>query len=175
MSPLGIVGTIGRFKPVHKGHAAMLEAVCENAVHVYIGVGSPNKYDGRNPFTAKESREMIDSVLKPKFKNYSFVEVPDFDDGPVWRGQTLKLFGKLDCFVTSNDYVVELLKNDYKIIHPFQIVPWEKIVPVTATMVRTAIAQNKQWQDFVPQPVIDYIKSNHLDARLRKEFGGQYE
>ncbi len=60
---LGVVGIIARFKPVHKGHAAILEALCERADLVYIGLGSPNKYDVRNPFSAKESEEMIDLVI----------------------------------------------------------------------------------------------------------------
>ena len=167
---LGIVGTVGRFKPVHKGHAAMLESICANAEHVYIGLGSPNKYDARNTFTAKESAEMIDAFLKQKFNNYSFIEVPDFDDGFLWRENTVKLFGKLDCFVTSNDYVVELLKNDYKIIHSFEIVSAEKLMPITATIVRTAIAKSERWQHFVPQVVVEYIKKNQLDERFRKEF-----
>ena len=80
------------------------------------------------------------------------------------------MFGKLDCFVTSNDYVVELLKNDYKIIHSFEIVSAEKLMPITATIVRTAIAKSERWQHFVPQVVVEYIKKNQLDERFRKEF-----
>lgn len=170
MNSLGIVGIIGRFKPVHKGHIAMLEAVCENAKSVLIGLGSPNKYDARNPFTAKESGEMIDAVLHSKYCNYSFIEVPDFDNAVLWRENTVKLFGKLDCFVTSNDYVVELLKNDYKIVHPFEIVSPDKFIPVTATIVRNKIAKFEDWQNLVPEPVADYIKINNLDGRFRKEF-----
>lgn len=50
------LGAIGRFKPLHLGAAAMLEALCENAEEVVIGIGSSNKYNLRNPFTAEESR-----------------------------------------------------------------------------------------------------------------------
>ncbi len=170
MKSLGIAGTIGRFKPFHNGHAAMLESICANAGHVYIGLGSPNKYDLRNPFTAKESADMIDCVLKHKYKNYSFIEVPDFDDAILWRENTVKLFGSLDCFVTSNDYVVELLKSDYKIVHPFEIVSAEKLFPVTATRVRKLMSESCQWGNFVPQEVKEYILANRLDERFRKEF-----
>lgn len=170
MKSLGRVGIIGRFKPVHKGHIATLETVCENAEHVLIGLGSPNKYDARNPFTAKESGEMINAVLHSKYLNYSFLEVPDFDNAVLWRENTVKLFGKLDCFVTSNDYVVELLKSDYKIVHPFEIVPPEKFMPINATMVRMAMAKKEPWEHFVPDAVANYIKTNYLDLRFREEF-----
>lgn len=168
---LGIVGLVARFKPVHKGHVAMLEAVCSRAKHVYIGLGSTNKYNLKNPFTANESREMVDLVLKPKFNNYSFIEVPDLDNGPKWREMILNLYGKLDYFITANDYVESLLKNDYKIIHPLEIIPEEKKVWGNATMVRTAIAKGDAWEHLVPDLIVDYIKQNKLDERFCKEFG----
>ena len=118
----GKIGTIARFKPVHLGHAALLEAVCEQADEVLIGLGSINVYDLRNPFTAKESQEMIEALLKTRFSNYKFIEVPDFNNGPKWAVEIKNLFGELDYFVTANDYVRELLKDIYTVIRPIEIV-----------------------------------------------------
>ncbi|MBI4147658.1 hypothetical protein HY490_00030 [Candidatus Woesearchaeota archaeon] len=168
---LGRVGTVARFKPVHKAHAAMLESLCERAEHVIIGLGSCNRYNLRNPFTPQESAEMIDRVLKPRYTNYTFIEVPDFDNGPLWREHALKLFGALDYFVTANDYVEQLLKNDYPLIHPLALIPAAKRVPINATMVRRAMAHGESWEHLVPEPVIEYIKTNNLDARFVHEFG----
>lgn len=168
---LGIVGLVARFKPVHKGHVAMLEAVCSRAKHVYIGLGSTNKYNLKNPFTANESREMVELALKQKYANYSFVEVPDLDNGPKWREMILGIYCKLDHFVTANDYVESLLKNDYKIIYPLDIIPEEKRVWGNATIVRVAMAKGEKWEELVPDDVVDYIKQNKLDERFCKEFG----
>ncbi|MEK6964424.1 MAG: hypothetical protein AABX70_08450 [Nanoarchaeota archaeon] len=168
---LGIVGTVARFKPVHKGHAVMLETLCERSDYVYIGLGSSNRYNVRNPFTPQESAEMIDLVLKPKFSNYSFVEVPDLDNGPKWRELALGLFGKLDHFVTANDYVETLLKNDYSVIHPARLVPQDKWVYICATMVRDALAKGEPWEHMVPDPVTVYLKEKGLADRFVKEFG----
>ena len=167
---LRIVGTIARFKPVHKNHASMLISICKRVKHVYIGLGSVNCYDMKNPFTAKESADMVRLVLKD-FSNYSFIEVPDFWDGPKWRGYMLKSFGKLSHFVVANEYVVNLLQNDYNIIHPSLLVPKEKMINVNATMVRIAMAKGEHWEHLVPKEVVDYIKQNQLDKRFRKEFG----
>ena len=54
---LGRVGFIGRFKPLHKAAAIVLEEICKRSDHVIIGIGSANKYNYRNPFTAELSDE----------------------------------------------------------------------------------------------------------------------
>ncbi len=85
------VGMICRFKPLHKGGALMLEAACQSAEYVLIGIGSENKYDWRNPFTAQESKEMVDVYLSRRFSNYAvfFMQdsghIPEYSDGQKWR------------------------------------------------------------------------------------------
>jgi len=99
---LGRVGVIARFKPLHNGAYAMLEAVCENANEVIIGIGSANKYSLRNPFTAKESEDMVRLTLEQKFSNYSIIHIPDFaqipeySDGKKWKEYVIEKFGKFE-------------------------------------------------------------------------------
>jgi len=177
---LGVVGTVARFKPLHKGHAVLLESLCERSSHVYIGIGSSNKYDVRNPFTARESKEMIDLILQPRYNNYSLLEVPDVGNGPKWRELILGKFGTLDHFVIVNDYVADLLKNDYTLIPSVRLIPEEKKFPVTATMVRTAIARGEPWEHFVPESIVTYLnelkeqedkRQETLVDRFVREFG----
>ncbi|MBI4095402.1 MAG: adenylyltransferase/cytidyltransferase family protein [DPANN group archaeon] len=167
----GRAGMIARFKPVHLGHASILEAMCEQASEVIIGLGSSNVCDLRNPFTAKESAEMIGLVLKKRFSNYAFVEIPDLNNGQKWRGLAVSLFGKLDYFVTANDYVRELLKDDYKIIHPLEIIPEDRRVPVDGTLVRITMAKGGEWERLVPAEVSKYIKENKMEERFCAEYG----
>ncbi len=180
MKKLGKVGVIGRFKPLHKGGAVMLESICEQAEHVTIGIGSSNKYNARNPWTAEESQAMIDAFLSPNFSNYSFVHVrdfahlkPEYRDGQRWKQEILSLFGSLDAFVNGNDYVDSLLRPDYRIIHPAEFIPEEKQIMLKATQVRVAMAQGGDWKQFVPDPVAKYLEGNNLVERFRKEFGLQ--
>lgn len=180
MKKLGKVGVIGRFKPLHKGGALMLEHVCEQAEHVIIGIGSSNKYNARSPWTAEESQAMIESFLAPNFSNYSFVHVPDFAhlkleyrDGQRWRQEVLSLFRSLDAFVTGNDYSANLLQPDYKIIHPGDMIPPERWIMMRATQARVAMAQGGDWQQFVPDPVVEYLEKDKLVERFKKEFGLQ--
>lgn len=171
------VGFIGRFKPLHNGGAVALEAICRQAAEVIIGLGSSNKYNLRNPFTAEESRGMLEAFLTPRFANYSFVEVPDFAhlpeyaDGQQWRKYILEHFGTLNYFFTGNLYVKQLLEGDYPFLHPASLLPQEKMIKLRATEVRVEIARGGNWQSLVPLQVADYLERNSLVERFRREFG----
>ena len=169
---LGTIGIVGRFKPLHNGGALLLETLCKQADKVIIGIGSSNKYNARNPFTAKESEEMIRLTING---NYEIIFVPDFahipgyEDGQKWRQYIKEHFGKLDHFASGNPYVSKLLEGDYDIIDTSTLVP--AIKQTRATEVRVEMAKNGDWQRLVPKQVADYIFKNKLDERFRKEFG----
>lgn len=173
------LGVIGRFKPLHNGGALLLETVCEQAEHVIIGIGSCNKYNMRNPFTAEETKEMLEAYLSPRFRNYEIVFVPDYahipeySDGKKWKEEVKKQFGSIDAFVTGNEWTAELLKDIYRIIHPAELIPEEKWILLRATMVRVEMAKGRPWEHLVPENVARYIKENELDERFRREFGLQ--
>ncbi|MBS3122705.1 NUDIX domain-containing protein [Candidatus Woesearchaeota archaeon] len=175
------IGVIGRFKPFHLGAFTMLEAMCESAEHVVIGIGSAGqnyKYNLRNPFTPQETKEMIDAALSPKFSNYEIVEIPDFahipeyKDGKKWVQEITANYGALDGFVSGDNYVIDLLKQHYNIIHSSDMIPKEKWIYIKGSMVRAEMARGGDaWKAYVPKEVADYICKNKLDERFRKEFG----
>ncbi len=174
---LGIVGLIGRFKPLHNGGAALLESVCEQAEQVIIGIGSCNRYDLRNPFTAEETKGMIDTVLSPRFSNYTVIYIPDFshkdpvNGGSLWREHIRAVYGGIDHFVSGNDYVRELLKDDYVLLSPEEVVPEYRRSGVKGTQVRVELARDGDWQALVPGKVAGYLEQNSLVERFRDEFG----
>lgn len=165
------VGLVCRWKPVHRGHAALLETLCEGAEKVLIGLGSSNKHDARNPFSAEESARMIELVLAPRFRNFELVSVPDLGDGPRWAKMVRELFGPLDLFVTENAWVQELMPAYYKVEHPGRLVPPERHVPIDGTFVRKEMAKGGDWRALVPPVVASYLESEGLVRRFRREFG----
>lgn len=177
MKELGTVGVIGRFKPLHNGGTLMLESICEKADHVKIGIGSCNKYNARSPFTAEESKDMIDAVLAPRFANYSVIYVPDFaqipeyNDGQKWKEYVLEQYGNLNHFVSGNEYVAGLLREEYDIVHPASLILPENRVRLRATEVRVEMAKNGDWKKLVPEPIAEYLEQNGLVDRFRREFG----
>ena len=107
------IATVARWKPLHLGHAAMLEALLERAAggELLVGIGSANRYGPRNPFTLPETEGMLRAFLGPRGGGWRAVPVPDLDDGPRWRDLVLDLLGPLDLFVSANDYVRRLLQG----------------------------------------------------------------
>ncbi|MEK6816851.1 MAG: hypothetical protein AABY09_04515 [Nanoarchaeota archaeon] len=179
MKPYESLGVIGRFKPLHIGGELMLKAVCGNAERAVIGIGSCNKHNMRNPFTPEETKGMIDAVLAPKYSNYSivfipdFAHIPEFSDGQRWRKEIVGRFGTLDAFVSGDDYVSDLLKDDYRIIKPTELIRPEDYVFVRSTMVRVAMAKGEDYSRMVSAQVSEYLERNGLVERFRKEFGLQ--
>ncbi len=168
--PYRRIGMVGRFKPVHLGQAAVLRALSATADRALVGIGSAGSHDPRNPFTAEQTMEMIRLVLG-KRRNVTLLAIPDYFDGPKWRGHVVEAFGSLDLFVTDNPYVAKLLANDYRIERPVTLVPPEERVPINGTMVREAMARGDDWQSLVPREIRDYIEGRGLDDSFRREFG----
>jgi nicotinamide-nucleotide adenylyltransferase len=164
------IGMVARWRPVHLGQVPVLRGLCDRADHAWIGIGSSNRYNARNPFTVEEVEDMIRLTL-PDRDNYTLVPVPDLDDGPRWRAMILEIFGPMDAFVTANPYVADLLQGDYAVMHPVRLVSPEDRIPVSGSMVRQQMARGGDWQALVPPPVAAYLVSRGLDERFRREFG----
>jgi nicotinamide-nucleotide adenylyltransferase len=161
---------IARWRPVHLGHAAVLRALTAQAEELVVGIGSANRRNVRNPFTAAETRAMLECVL-PEGANITILDVPDLDDGPRWRAMVLEMFGPLDAFATANPYVARLLGDDYRILRPVDLVPPDERAPIDGTRVRRQMARGEGWRELVPGEVATYIAGQGLDRRFREEFG----
>ncbi len=168
----GRLGMIARWRPVHRGHAAVLAALCDRAEHALIGIGSANRYNFRNAFTCDETADMLRLALAGR-DNFELIPVPDLDDGPRWRALVIELFGPLDAFCSDNPYVASLLAADYRIIRPVELIPPAARVPIDGALVRREMARGDGWTDLVPLEIADYIRSRRLDVRFRREFGLQ--
>ncbi len=181
MKRYGSLGIIGRFKPLHNGHAALLDALFAHANEVTLGIGSATTYNAINPLTADETEAMLRSYLDARQKTpYRIRTVPDVDlpdvvlSGTIWAQHVREEFGPLDGFVTGNPWVHTLLEPHYTMVPIERILPHERL-PLSATMVRTAIAQGESWKTLVPPQVAQYLQANTLIERIQREFGHEYE
>jgi nicotinamide-nucleotide adenylyltransferase len=81
------------------------------------------------------------------------------------------LLGEVDTFFTANDYVRDLLSPLYRVLHTVRLVPPDRRVPVTGTLVREAMARGDDWRLLVPPEVAAYLDERGLADRFRREFG----
>ena len=168
---LARVAMIARWKPVHLGHAAVLRALDSLAGELLIGLGSSNRLDARNPWTADETAQMLRLVLGDRAR---ILPIPDVGDGPRWRRNVLDLLGSLDLFVTANRYVRDLLAGDYPVVHPVHLVPPEERVPVDGQAVREAMARGEGWRQLVPPEIAAWLDREDRLERFRRDFGGGF-
>jgi nicotinamide mononucleotide adenylyltransferase/ADP-ribose pyrophosphatase YjhB (NUDIX family) len=191
--PFKKTGLIGRFKPLHNGGAKMLTYAALHSEHLVIGIGSANKYNLRNPFTADETQGMIENFLTTlqdrgfefKYEIHhlnDFAHDPKYADGQKWKGQVLEKFGDLDTLVSGNAFVKDLLSTEYDVMHPSKLIPKSEHEKLNATTVRKALAigtirddlgveQVVDWKTLVPPCVAAYMTEHKLDTRFKTEFG----
>jgi nicotinamide-nucleotide adenylyltransferase len=163
-------GMVARWKPVHLGHASVLRALVLHADCLLVGLGSSNRYDVRNPFTAAESEEMIRAIL-PDAPDLRFITVPDLGNGPRWRLMVADLMGPLDLFVTANPFVRDLMQDLFPVLHPAALLRAEERRRLDGTTVRYAMARGEGWRDLVPPEVARLLDEKGIPARFRREFG----
>lgn len=168
--PLARVCMVARWRPVHRVHAAILRGLCRRADQVLVGIGSSNRYNAANPFTADETGRMIQAALEG-YKNFELHEVPDLGDGPRWAEMVRGMFQPVDLFVTANAWVRDLVAEFWPVTHPIHFIPAGERAPISGTLTRVAMARGERWPDLVPPAVADMLHGEGLVSRLREEFG----
>ncbi len=148
---------IGRFQPFHLGHLSAVKQALKQADKLYIAIGSA-QYSGRpkNPFTAKERRQMIELALESEniAKDCDIFEVPDIHDDEKWISHLKSIVPDFDIvFVGNNGLVQELFEKNGI---PTMPVTHEK--DISGTEVRKLMTDNKAWQKMLSPAVAGYIE-----------------
>mgnify|MGYP001159463538 FL=1 len=101
---------LGRFQPLHNGHALLIDKALEIAGNddtVTVAIGSAScQMEPRNPWTGEERKEMIESWSN-KIK---VVLIDDIDDPPNWVEHASKIHGT-GTLVTSDKDTAELYRS----------------------------------------------------------------
>ena len=152
---------IGRFQPFHLGHLDAVMFGLSKVENLWIGIGSSNKHnESRNPFSVDERREMIISSIEPSIiNNIKIFDIPDVGDHKKWTFHVDNVVPKYDLVFTNDEFTQTLFeKRGIKVI-PVLLKEREKF---SGTNIRQLIADDKNWQDFVPrgtQKVLDKINA----------------
>lgn len=80
---------VGRFQPFHLGHVEAVRLALRRPGSLWLCIGSSNApQDARNPFSAAERREMVESSLpREALARIAIYEIPDFDDHARWADE----------------------------------------------------------------------------------------
>lgn len=141
---------IGRFQPFHLGHLHAVRYCLSRSKGLWMGIGSSNRApDGRNPFSAAERREMIESSLDAEaLQRIRIFDIPDLDDHVRWAENVERIVPPFG-IVFSNDETTRHVYSRRGIT--VSAIPLEDRDSLSGTVIRAKITGGqKDWQDCVP-------------------------
>jgi nicotinamide-nucleotide adenylyltransferase len=160
---------VGRFQPFHLGHLAAIKFALRYVEELVIVIGSAQKsHEIRNPFTAGERIQMIKGSLSDNkevdLKRILLIPVPDVDIHSMWTHQVDILVPSYKV-VFSNDVFTSLLfrERGIEVIHP----TLHRRKELSATEVRTRMANDSGWKKLVTPQTIKVIEDIHGIKRIK--------
>ena len=155
---------LGRFQPLHIGHAHLIEEALKRCDHVLVFVGSSQESrTEHNPFSYEERVTMLRSVFGEKI---DIAPLPDLGLGDVhaWGDHIIeeakRIGHDVDCFVLGEE-----LKNDKwfspNVRSSIELLQIDRLeIPISATAIRQALKENDQktFEEYIPKGLHQYFQ-----------------
>lgn len=159
---------VGRFQPLHKGHLKAMEDILEKIDELIIVVGSSQySHTIDNPFTTGERVVMIRRAFIEEgidSSRYWIIPVPDIHIHMIWVAELIGYTPKFDTVYTNEPLTRRLfIENGFKV----KPVPFHQREEYSSTEIRERILSEKNWEDLVPNTVVQFIKEIDGAERLR--------
>jgi nicotinamide-nucleotide adenylyltransferase len=155
---------IGRFQPFHLGHLNAVRFALSSVDELLIGIGSSNRFnEKRNPFTADERKEMIESSLdEPTLERTRVYYIPDVNDHERWTHHVDEIVPKYDVVFSNDEFTHTLFgKRGIKVIS----VPLKQREILSGTDIRVKIKDEQDWVRLVPEGTKKVLL--RIDAKKR--------
>lgn len=156
---------VGRFQPLHNGHKAVIDSICEEVDELIIGIGSAQmSHDLRHPFTAGERVLMIrQALLDAKIPLY-IIPLEDIKRNTLWVSHVLSMVPPFDVVYTSNPLVIRLFTEaGISVESP----PMYQRASLSGTAIRQKMLEGDDWKQYVPAAAADVIEEIGGVERLR--------
>lgn len=156
---------IGRFQPFHLGHLDAVKFALSSVDELLIGIGSSNRFDEkRNPFTADERKQMIESSLDVEtLGRIKIYYIPDVNDHERWTHQIDEIVPKYDVVFSNDEFTHTLFgKRGIKVIS----VPLKQREILSGTDIRVKIRDGQDWSGLVPEGTKKVLSKINARDRL---------
>jgi nicotinamide-nucleotide adenylyltransferase len=151
---------IGRFQPFHHGHKFLIEKALEICDKIYIGIGSSNKTDEKNPYPADKRIEFIQKFIdeeKLEKRVSKILKLYDNPDDDVWFENLFKETGPFDVTIGNNPWNNGIIERHGIIA---VTVGFYKRHRLEGIKIRKLMEEEKNWEDRVPEYLVSLIKNN---------------
>ncbi len=159
---------VGRFQPFHRGHLEAVKYALGVVDRLVIVIGSAQRnYEPRNPFTLGERIEMIWRTLRAEglLDRVLMVPVQDVENHATWVRLVVTSVPEFSIVFSNDQLTLELFRAEgYEAVE----VPLVNRPLYMATEVRQRMANGGRWEDLVPAPVAEYLRSIGAVERVRR-------
>ncbi len=132
---------------------------------IIIGIGSAQKsHEIENPFTAGERILMVQTALMDFNIRHYVIPIEDIQRNSLWVSHVKSMVPPFDIAFTNNPLVIELLSEaGIKVKQS----PLFKRNSYSGTQIRRMMLKGEEWEQFVPEKVIEIIREIDGVKRLR--------
>ncbi len=159
---------IGRFQPLQKGHAYVLEEIFARENHVFIVIGSAEAcFTPTNPFTAGERIQMLLGVLDSleiPCTRYLIVPIPDIHNYSLWVDHLVRFLPEFGKVYTASETVKKLFSEQGI---PVTMIAHHRRQTLSGTEVRRRLLKGEDWKALVPPAVATLIEKIDGAKRIR--------
>lgn len=146
---------VGRWQPFHNGHLEMVNQSASKVDTLYLGIGSINKNDGKNPFSPSERKLMITNSVSNDVKDkLRIFFVPDFADDKKWIECINYLVPKHDVVFSSDSRMTSLYASSGKYVREIKLLQRDLL---SGTNMRKMLLEGKDISEHVPKGTRDVI------------------
>ncbi len=103
---VGIV--IGRFQPFHLGHKYVIEKALDLCDCLYLGIGSAQVFNEKNPYSAEKRKKFLEIFIKEEKiedRIIKIITIDDFPDDDVWFKRLIKRIPGTEVIIGDNEWV----------------------------------------------------------------------
>jgi nicotinamide-nucleotide adenylyltransferase len=159
---------MGRFQPFHLGHLDLAKQILAECDELIIAITSSQfNYLEKDPFTAGERIEMIHNSLKDSDIDISRCFVLAIENQfniATWASYLKATLPHFDRVYSGNDYVAMLLADsEIKVVSP----KFLNRLLYNATKIRAMMVSGENWENFVPESVVEFLKRINAPNRLK--------
>ncbi len=118
-----------------------------------IAIGSAQESGTKeNPFSAADRKKMIELALQGE-QGFEIVFIEDIFDDTRWVSHCEQKAGKFDVVICGDGKHKKLFRNA-----GYKIKELGRIDDISATEVRDRMLKNDNWEELVPEVVVEYVK-----------------
>jgi nicotinamide-nucleotide adenylyltransferase len=157
---------IGRYQPFHDGHQHMVEEIAGEVDELVLGIGSAgDSHTTRNPFTAGERVMMVTKAVEELDATTYVVPIEDLDRNSVWVSHVQSMTPRFDVAYSNNPLVVRLFEEAGVEVRQS---PMFRRDVLEGTELRERMIRGRDWEDLVPDAVVDVIREVDGVDRIRR-------